>query len=1486
MIFKPRLFTRTTMAKKLVLGFLILLFLGLGSLVATAVWISSNLTEFQAYITEKTGLTPTATSFDFNLNQFPYLYVEAENIKVYAALDNPPILTLDHLSVAGDLHQLLLGNVILEQLQIKNPKVQMNLSEDGQIRLGDWVPETGGGANLITVFVNQLELTGGNLELIFPEDYAIAPVRLTDLHSEIVWQANQKNLEIRTQMEWEDQVGTITGKFLNKEESWEGSFSLSDITIHPFAIPKVEDVFPTMPLEGLVRLGGTASFRNLEDWQAQLEFGIEEGSINNPRFPGGKMILRDTLGQASLVGKDQMINHIAVDVTQTMTPFGKLKGLIEFHFAPDKAPIMTVDAKAAHEIEFNQAKPYIYGFAPVSANEWIEAHIFDGIVHNLRADLNWEIRWDYQDESEVLELNLLLDPEGMTIDPVEGLPPLTNAKGSVKLGLWGVSAEVESADYPGGKVREAQFRLPYGVPEVTPLEITGTGRVETQHTWPAVRPFILDDVPWLDQLNFQGEADVQFHLEDPDLADDEPVSMTLTVLPDKAQATWKADNHEYRFQDMEGKVIVTLDEVSLQEVPFTLAGLQGKLSGEVPYAQIDPSFQLEIKRLETLLPRYTQAGHPMQQWWPETLSAEAQIYPKAQPYDPDAWQVDVVATDSGQQQIQAKVVVSGDEWKIDQITGRIGQISLQGSFDVFSETSTGKIQIQEPSRQKSSLGSSSQVAPQQMSSGTSSSEPQTPATSWNASFHWNKQQASVAVKTPGLVWQDWLFWQLPEVWNVLLPPSQDGFPVQIWELDFHTSRFFLSPNFSVPFGFEGTLVANNRYHLDLSKVQWGTMNGNLIYDGTLQKGSLDIHWDTFDVAQWVIQLQELSTQSTSATQSTTAHPPTANPAQANSAQANAGLFQEVDVNLNVDQFRIPGNAPQPLQAKFNSKNYDPDFDLRVTQLRYGNQQAIGRAVRKKRMLDIRVESQRLDLLPWLNMIRRLNTEIPSRSGPDPLDVVTFDIQADRLYFTEALSFPFSTKFALHFGAPSPDQTSSSDQTSSESDLKLLVSRFETPDHAGQGSLVWQGNDPTIKLRLGKLDQPALLRDLWKVDWQDWINSSVQGEDDSPFPVITYDLNAPEARLNDTTKLPFHLEGIVTEQEGDLLAVVDTFEWGEQRGEVQLSYPRGQWQVHGDFEYLNVGQWDEWLERARDPQHSANTKEVRSEERFTVRFPETAWEMKIRAKKGRFVKYKFEELEFQGSLTQSVVKVPKFVWRKKGKPVFSLAGYINLEQKPGNSDRWKGKMSLDIAELGELIDVVFDKDSQLKKQYPVERGQTQIQAGVELFPTGNGRWRPHAKVDFKSREGIIKKGSSLVFLLATLSIQSYVKAVSGKLSGFEGRGLVYNKMDAHLTMRGKTIGLEDFVFASPNIRIVASGNINYEKDEQDLLICLQPFETLDNILGSLPILNQLLTSSRGAFLEACYRSTGHLDNPNVVPLPQTLLPGRLRDLLIFEPEKVE
>jgi len=135
--------------------------------------------------------------------------------------------------------------------------------------------------------------------------------------------------------------------------------------------------------------------------------------------------------------------------------------------------------------------------------------------------------------------------------------------------------------------------------------------------------------------------------------------------------------------------------------------------------------------------------------------------------------------------------------------------------------------------------------------------------------------------------------------------------------------------------------------------------------------------------------------------------------------------------------------------------------------------------------------------------------------------------------------------------------------------------------------------------------------------------------------------------------------------------------------------------------------------------------------------------------------------------------------------------------------------------------------------------------------------------FSARQGRVLKYSLLSKIFSVLNVYKILK--SGEFDLIE-EGFPYNRISASITIRDGIAKFDDFLFDSNSLQMSSVGRYSINKKEIDAVVTVQPFETIDKVLGLIPVVGWILTGDDNRFVIVNLTVKGKIEDPDIRVAP--------------------
>jgi hypothetical protein len=146
---------------------------------------------------------------------------------------------------------------------------------------------------------------------------------------------------------------------------------------------------------------------------------------------------------------------------------------------------------------------------------------------------------------------------------------------------------------------------------------------------------------------------------------------------------------------------------------------------------------------------------------------------------------------------------------------------------------------------------------------------------------------------------------------------------------------------------------------------------------------------------------------------------------------------------------------------------------------------------------------------------------------------------------------------------------------------------------------------------------------------------------------------------------------------------------------------------------------------------------------------------------------------------------------------------------------------------------------------------------------------------KLRDGTVDRFTVLSRLLEFIDLRSWLTA---KVPDPRVAGLQFRTVSADFKGSEGVFYTDDLLLDGPVIDIVASGNVNVDQSTLDMKVGMIPFNTVNWLLGSIPLVGKNVAGGTKSIISAYFNVRGPMSNPSVTPAPISTVAELLKKTL--------
>jgi len=163
------------------------------------------------------------------------------------------------------------------------------------------------------------------------------------------------------------------------------------------------------------------------------------------------------------------------------------------------------------------------------------------------------------------------------------------------------------------------------------------------------------------------------------------------------------------------------------------------------------------------------------------------------------------------------------------------------------------------------------------------------------------------------------------------------------------------------------------------------------------------------------------------------------------------------------------------------------------------------------------------------------------------------------------------------------------------------------------------------------------------------------------------------------------------------------------------------------------------------------------------------------------------------------------------------------------------------------------------------GALSMQADLSAKGDGTAEWRRSAQgtVKLKVEHGSIRKFATLSKVFSILNVSQLLKF---QLPDMVNGGMPYNKITGDLNVHDGVVSSQNLFIDSDAINVSTVGKLDLVKEDVDLVIGVQPLQTVDKVVSRIPIVGWILTGKDRSLISTYFEAKGPIMDPKVTAVP--------------------
>lgn len=246
--------------------------------------------------------------------------------------------------------------------------------------------------------------------------------------------------------------------------------------------------------------------------------------------------------------------------------------------------------------------------------------------------------------------------------------------------------------------------------------------------------------------------------------------------------------------------------------------------------------------------------------------------------------------------------------------------------------------------------------------------------------------------------------------------------------------------------------------------------------------------------------------------------------------------------------------------------------------------------------------------------------------------------------------------------------------------------------------------------------------------------------------------------------------------------------------------------------------------------------------------------RLTAETGRFLGADFSKLSTFIETDGKTVKLP-------GLTATMLGGKLTLhgqmQQTQEHVPAWDLTFQLERGRAGDLLQLLG-----IRREI---QGLTTVKGSLTASGDSLDLVKKTARgvITIRVDRGTLRRFNTLSKIISLLNVSQLLRF---RLPDMANDGMPFNKITASIGVKDGLLTTEDFFIDSNVMNVSTVGSIDIVGQTIDMLIGVQPLQTVDKLVNRLPVVGWILSGGDGSLVTTYFEAKGSLDNPEVGAIP--------------------
>jgi len=266
-------------------------------------------------------------------------------------------------------------------------------------------------------------------------------------------------------------------------------------------------------------------------------------------------------------------------------------------------------------------------------------------------------------------------------------------------------------------------------------------------------------------------------------------------------------------------------------------------------------------------------------------------------------------------------------------------------------------------------------------------------------------------------------------------------------------------------------------------------------------------------------------------------------------------------------------------------------------------------------------------------------------------------------------------------------------------------------------------------------------------------------------------------------------------------------------------------------------------------------QLESDKKRDSQLSKITWRGNVAIDRGRLEGLSFESLMFSIYYNRDMLKVKDILFKGFGGNHIGK-GWLNWDKEDGTEFFMDNKIT------NMNIENLYKK---------LPEGLRDIRGNININSKISGKGKElsdikkslNGNIRIEIYNGNINKFHILSKIFSLLNVYQIFKF---KLPDLVTEGMPYNSIATNFEIKSGVATTEDFLIDSDSMKITAVGDIDIKVKQVDMIVGVQPFQTVDKIISSIPLAGRILTGDKKALIVFYYTVKGEMAEPKITAVP--------------------